>query len=120
MPSPLANVRFGSKTDICSAKRHVRFTPKSGHGVAPSEQMSFAVAAMASGRGPGEDRLRARCVPQLKFCSLGVRMILFDLGDAEPPQQARQLADARRVRRARTVCGACPTPLTGRRKSCTR
>ena len=25
------NVRFGSEADICSAKRHVRFTPKSGH-----------------------------------------------------------------------------------------
>src|SRR4029077_57116 len=25
------NVRFGSKADICSAKRHVRFTPNSGH-----------------------------------------------------------------------------------------
>src|SRR5262249_4613027 len=25
-----ANVRFGSKADICSAKQHVRFTPKSG------------------------------------------------------------------------------------------
>ena len=25
------NVRFGSKADMCSAKRHVRFTPKSGH-----------------------------------------------------------------------------------------
>jgi hypothetical protein len=25
------NVRFGSKADICSAKRHVRFTPSSGH-----------------------------------------------------------------------------------------
>ena len=24
-------VRFGSLADICSAKRHVRFTPKSGH-----------------------------------------------------------------------------------------
>ena len=24
-------VRFGSKADICAAKRHVRFTPKSGH-----------------------------------------------------------------------------------------
>ena len=32
----------------------------------------------------------------------------------------RKLADACRVRRARTVCGVCPTPLTGRRKSCTR
>ena len=26
-----SNVRFGSKADICSAKGHVRFTPKSGH-----------------------------------------------------------------------------------------
>ena len=28
---PRSNVRFGSKADICSAIRHVRFTPKSGH-----------------------------------------------------------------------------------------
>jgi TRAP-type mannitol/chloroaromatic compound transport system substrate-binding protein len=27
----LANVRFGSKADICSAPTHVRFTPESGH-----------------------------------------------------------------------------------------
>jgi hypothetical protein len=26
-----ANVRFGSKTDICAANGHVRFTPESGH-----------------------------------------------------------------------------------------
>jgi hypothetical protein len=25
------DVRFGSKADMCSAKRHVRFTPNSGH-----------------------------------------------------------------------------------------
>ena len=25
------DVRFGSKADMCSAKRHVRFTPESGH-----------------------------------------------------------------------------------------
>jgi hypothetical protein len=25
------NVRFGSKADMCSAIRHVRFTPESGH-----------------------------------------------------------------------------------------
>lgn len=50
---------------------------------APSEQMSFAIAAMASGRGPGEDRVRPHCVPQPKFCSLGVRMILFDLGETQ-------------------------------------
>jgi hypothetical protein len=29
-PGPL-NVRFGSKADIASGSRHVRFTPKSGH-----------------------------------------------------------------------------------------
>ena len=27
----VAHVRFGSKADMCSAKGHVRFTPKSGH-----------------------------------------------------------------------------------------
>jgi len=26
----LGNVRFGSKADMCIAKRHVRFTPNSG------------------------------------------------------------------------------------------
>jgi len=30
-----ANVRFGSKADMCSAKRHVRFTPESGHTCEP-------------------------------------------------------------------------------------
>jgi hypothetical protein len=29
--APAFNVAFGSKADICSAKRHVRFTPESGH-----------------------------------------------------------------------------------------
>src|SRR5262249_60600139 len=28
---PWANVRFGSKADICAAKSHVRFTRESGH-----------------------------------------------------------------------------------------
>ena len=28
-PDKRPNVRFGSKADICGAKRHVRFTPKS-------------------------------------------------------------------------------------------
>ena len=28
---PVDDVRFGSQADICSAKRHVRFTPESGH-----------------------------------------------------------------------------------------
>ena len=31
VPHTGCNVRFGSKADICSAKRHVRFTPESGH-----------------------------------------------------------------------------------------
>jgi hypothetical protein len=26
-----ADVRFGSKTDMCGAKSHIRFTPESGH-----------------------------------------------------------------------------------------
>jgi hypothetical protein len=26
-----AEVRFGSKADMCSAQGHVRFTPESGH-----------------------------------------------------------------------------------------
>ena len=30
--SDQSDVRFGSKADMCSAKRHVRFTPNSGHG----------------------------------------------------------------------------------------
>jgi hypothetical protein len=29
-----ADVRFGSKADICTAPAHVRFTPKSGHEMA--------------------------------------------------------------------------------------
>jgi len=70
---------------------------KSGHGVAPSEQTSFAIA-MTSGRGPGEDRVRPRCVPQPKLFR-GARDFIRFGRDAEPPQQARQLVDARRVRR---------------------
>src|SRR5262249_20571057 len=34
---PSSNVRFGSKADICSAQRHVRFTPESGHYNADAE-----------------------------------------------------------------------------------
>jgi hypothetical protein len=30
-PEGVAYVRFGLLADICSAKRHVRFTPESGH-----------------------------------------------------------------------------------------
>jgi hypothetical protein len=30
-PVRVHNVRFGSLADICSAKRHVRFNPESGH-----------------------------------------------------------------------------------------
>ena len=31
------HVRFGSKADMCGAKSHVRFTPKSGHSSARCE-----------------------------------------------------------------------------------
>ena len=31
VPHTGCNVRFGSKADMYDAKRHVRFTPKSGH-----------------------------------------------------------------------------------------
>ena len=31
------DVRFGSKADMCAAKSHVRFTPESGHKLAPVE-----------------------------------------------------------------------------------
>jgi len=47
----------GSDKHGYRSHRNVRFSPESGHGVAPSEQTSFAIAAMASGRGPGEDRV---------------------------------------------------------------
>ena len=30
-PEGVVNVRFGSKADICSAKRYVRFAPENGH-----------------------------------------------------------------------------------------
>ena len=49
------DVRFGSKADMCSAKRDVRFTPKSGHGRhkanvswAISEGGRFTAQAMGS------------------------------------------------------------------------
>ncbi|MGC1960508.1 MAG: hypothetical protein WA683_23130, partial [Pseudolabrys sp.] len=29
--SDVSDVRFGSKADMCNAKRHVRFTPESRH-----------------------------------------------------------------------------------------
>ena len=31
LATPQTIVRFGSVVDICGAKRHVRFTPNSGH-----------------------------------------------------------------------------------------
>jgi hypothetical protein len=59
---------------------------------APSEQMSVAIAAMASGRGPGEDRLRPSLCPAAKILfSRGAHDFVRFGRDAEPPQQARQL-----------------------------
>ncbi len=34
----LSDVRFGSLADMCSAKWHVRFTPKSGHQAAQTKR----------------------------------------------------------------------------------
>ena len=46
-------VRFGSLADICSAKRHVRFTPKSGHKSAVCDLSNLMSALrMATGRSP--------------------------------------------------------------------
>jgi hypothetical protein len=54
-----AHVRFGSKADICSAKRHVRFTPKSGHVnklmSALGQKRTFAVALAHVRYGPGRE-----------------------------------------------------------------
>jgi hypothetical protein len=46
-----ANVRFGSKADICAAKGHVRFTPECGHKIAIrdlSNLMSALVPKMSA------------------------------------------------------------------------
>ena len=43
-----ANIRYGSKADICSANRHVRFTPESG---ARSYISSRLMGALASSEG---------------------------------------------------------------------
>ena len=37
----VANVRFGSKADIGARPRHVRFTPKSGHCIAPQRMSAL-------------------------------------------------------------------------------
>ncbi|MFZ0404071.1 MAG: hypothetical protein WAL03_23625, partial [Pseudolabrys sp.] len=39
----VANVRFGSKADMCSAKRNVRFPPESRHEVNAANVKSKAV-----------------------------------------------------------------------------
>ena len=59
---------------------------------APSEQMSVAIAAMASGRGPGEDRLRTSLCPAAKILfSRGAHDFVRFGRDAEPPQQPGSL-----------------------------
>jgi hypothetical protein len=50
---------------------------------APSEQMSVAIAAMASGRGPGEDRLRPSLCPAAKILFSRGAHDLFDLGETQ-------------------------------------
>ena len=48
----LANVRFGSKADMCSAKRHVCFTPKSGHRSSYSITSSAVVSNLSGTERP--------------------------------------------------------------------
>ena len=66
-----------------SALGHNRFSPKSVHSVAPSEQMSFAIAAMELGSGPGEGRLSLVVSLSQDFDLSGCCMILFDLGETQ-------------------------------------
>ena len=81
---------LGQKRTFQRVQRNVRSYPKSGDGVAPSEQMSFAIAAMASGRGPGEDLAEASLCPAAKILfSRGAHDFVRFGRDAEPPQQAR-------------------------------
>src|SRR5262249_45299963 len=41
------DVRFGSKADICNAKRHVRFTPESGHVQCSSSCLLWAISGFS-------------------------------------------------------------------------
>jgi hypothetical protein len=56
------NVRFGSEADMCSAKGHVRFTPKSGHWAAQAiRPNSIIIRSLTAG-------VRSlRCSPFLIF-----------------------------------------------------
>jgi len=45
VPENMHHVRFGSLADICAAKRHVRFTPESGH----SERQTQCLLSANSG-----------------------------------------------------------------------
>src|SRR5262249_36791525 len=40
------DVRFGSKADICAAKSHVRFTPKSGHQSVQATRLRRGIAML--------------------------------------------------------------------------
>ena len=48
----LANVRFGSKADICSAQADVRFTPESGHCSSYSITSSAVVSNLSGTERP--------------------------------------------------------------------
>src|SRR4029078_1527045 len=68
----LADVRFGSKADICSAKRHVSFTPESGH---PAVDRRGARVFAAIYCGSARSSSRSRFVP-LVIQSQSVSMCL--------------------------------------------
>jgi hypothetical protein len=78
----LANVRFGSKADMCCAKRHVRFTPESGHWpykrkdrlatVSPKSDQVFCSGGDCSGvlplPAPTEQTQRAEAACEKRKC----------------------------------------------------
>ena len=53
-----ANVRFGSKADMCSANGHVRFTPNSGHSLAAPLRPNKGVNVLASEYDPNQFTVR--------------------------------------------------------------
>ena len=51
-----ANVRFGSKADMCSPKGHVRFTPES------DAESAHSNVRYGPGRSPGFEPLKIRII----------------------------------------------------------
>src|SRR5262249_29986589 len=71
-----ADVRFGSKADIASVPRHVRFTPESGH---CSSDRKFFIAAKYNAFG----FLSPRCVNSIIFSATNLVMASLLLAQAK-------------------------------------